>query len=123
MKQKIKVVPEIKIKGYPVGECGYEEAHTAANQEELRQHGKKKFHALKKIIDKKIPVDELAGSHTKTGTILVSKKIPAKYHKEIVTHEKYEHELMKVGEKIRRSRRNARRMTKRRAKGRATKGR
>jgi hypothetical protein len=106
---EIKIVPKIKATGYPVGEPGYKQAHIAANTAEKETFGARKYNALEKEISRKIPPGELAGSHTKTGIIKVSKKIPKKYHSEIIVHEKTEHRIMSRKHRGRTTRRAKRR--------------
>lgn len=82
---KYKVVSKIERKGYPTASAKYKTAHEQADKKE-----KKKFpKGYKKMqkVDNKIPKKELAGTHTKSGKIKVSKKVPPAQRKEVAYHE------------------------------------
>lgn len=100
-----RVVPSIKAKGYPVNQHNWREAHKAAQEHERKKFGNRRFKALEEVIEKKLPIGELAGSHTKEGKIIVSAKIPEKYHEQIAAHEVYEHHRMERKRKLRRTKR------------------
>lgn len=89
-----KVVPKIPTKGYPISSPDYPGSHQEANKHEREKYGKRRFKALETIIKERIPNKELAGSHTRKGNILISEKIPEKYHPQIIFHEKQEHRIM-----------------------------
>ena len=82
---KYKVVDKIKKKGYPTASKKYPEAHRAANQVEKKKYPQG-YEEMKKI-DAKLPNNEEAGTHTKSGKIKVSKKVPPKDRQEVATHE------------------------------------
>lgn len=83
------LMDKIKDKGFPTHSRSYKTAHTEANREEKRAFGAKQYKQLDKL-DRKLPKHELAGKNTKSGKIEVSKKLPAKYDKEISFHEMVE---------------------------------
>ena len=89
------LVPLITTKGYPTTSKKYPNAHRKANEAEKKRFGVRRFKALTKIIQKRTPIGELAGSHTKTGKIRISKKIPKEYRAEIKFHELKEHKFMR----------------------------
>lgn len=89
-----KLVAHITKKGFPTSSKKYPYAHRKANEAEKQKFGIRNFKALEKVIQKRIPVGELAGTHTKTGQIRISKRIPKKYHAEIERHERIEHLYM-----------------------------
>lgn len=98
---KYKIVSRIKSEGYPVSSPDYPRSHEEAQKYERQKYGKRRFKALEMIIKERIPKGELAGSHTKEGEILVSKKIPEEYHNQIVHHERFEHRFMERKRKVR----------------------
>jgi hypothetical protein len=53
--------------------------------------GSKTAKAINKI---KVPKTELLGSHTRSGKIIISKRVPKKLRGAIAHHEKVEHRLM-----------------------------
>ena len=91
--------PRIKSSGYPVhtpsGKVSskWKKAHPAANRAALKRFGSKTAKKVATLV-KKTPQDELLGSHTKSGKILISKRVPKKLRHAIVFHEKVEHRLM-----------------------------
>lgn len=91
------LVKRIKRSGWPVftksGKVSkkWEKAHPAANKAVLKAMGSKVAKAVNKI---KVPKTELLGSHTKSGKIIISKRVPKKLRGAIVYHEKVEHRLM-----------------------------
>lgn len=93
-----KLVKRIKRKGWPVftksGKVSkkWKKSHPAANRAVLKAMGSKVAKAVNKI---KVPKNELLGSHTKGGKIIISKRVPKKLRGAIVYHEKVEHRLMK----------------------------
>lgn len=97
----VKTVDSIPQSGFPVTHKKYEEGHKAGIREEEKEYGKDRVKELDKHIEKVIPNNELAGSHTEKRPlkILVNKKTDKKYHGQIITHENREHEVM-TGEKI-----------------------
>lgn len=84
---------------YPRTSKKYQKCHRKASQIEKLKFGKVKFKSLSKIISKKIPRGQLAGSHTKRGNITISSRIPVKFRNEIRFHEQIESRLMN-GNKI-----------------------
>lgn len=98
----VKVVKKIVKKGYLVfNKSGkyskkWSKAHEKANRIVLKERGG----AIAKRVNKiKISENELLGTHTKSGTIIISKKVPKQLRSAIALHEKIEHELM-TGKKI-----------------------
>lgn len=93
----MKVVKRIKKKGWPVYTASgkvskkWKKAHPAANRAVLKAMGGKVAKAVNKI---KVPTNELLGSHTKGGKILVSSRVPKRLRGAISYHEKVEHRLM-----------------------------
>ena len=92
------IVKIIKKSGWPVytksGKVSkkWKKAHPAANRAVLKKFGSKTAKAINKI---KVPSSELLGSHTRTGKIKVSSRVPKKLRGAIAYHEKVEHRLMK----------------------------
>ena len=88
----------IKRSGWPVftksGKVSmkWKKAHQAANRATLKKFGSKVAKAINKI---KVPKNELLGSHTRTGKIKISSRVPKKLRPAIRHHEKIEHRLMK----------------------------
>ena len=72
-------------KGFPVHAKGYKSAHEHANKVEKKQDPK--AYARMHNVDKKLKKHELAGKNTKSGEILISKKVPKDDRKNTVTHE------------------------------------
>ena len=93
----MKVVKRIKKAGWPVftksGHISqkWKKAHPAANRAVLKAMGSKVAKAVNKI---KVPNNELFGSHTKGGKVLVSSRVPKRLRGAIAYHEKVEHRLM-----------------------------
>jgi len=91
------VFKRIKKAGWPVytksGRISskWKKAHPAANRAVLKAMGSKTAKAVNKI---KVPKNELLGSHTRGGKILVSSVVPKKLRKAIAFHERVEHKLM-----------------------------
>lgn len=97
-----KIVPKIKRKGWPTNSKKWKKAHNTANSAE-RKANPKLFKAIQKRIAT-MPSNELAGTHTKSGKIKVSrkflKKFPKKMRKRVAEsigkiHEPTEHKHMK----------------------------
>ena len=92
------IVKRIKKSGWPVytksGKVSqkWKKAHPAANRAVLKKFGSKTAKEINKI---HVPSSELLGSHTKTGKIKVSSRVPKKLRGAIAYHEKVEHRLMK----------------------------
>jgi hypothetical protein len=82
---KYKVVPKIKIKGYPVKSKNYKTAHDEADNAEKKKYPKQ-YKNMKKI-DAKLPKGEYSGTHTRKGKIEISKKVPKKDRKTVALHE------------------------------------
>lgn len=97
LRRGLHVVKRIKKTGWPVftpsGHISkrYLKAHTAANRATLKAKGSKVANAVNRI---KVPSNELLGSHTKGGNIIVSKRVPKKLRSAIAYHERVEHKLM-----------------------------
>ena len=89
-----KIVPKIKRKGWPTSSKKWKKAHSEANKYERKRFGKRAFKAVQKIVES-MPQDELLGTHTKTGKIRISKRVPKKYRPQIAAHERFEHRIMK----------------------------
>lgn len=93
----MRVVKRIKKAGWPVYDRSgrvskkWKKAHPAANRAVLKAMGSKTAKAVNKI---KVPKNELLGSHTRGGKILVSSQVPKKLRKAIALHERIEHKLM-----------------------------
>jgi hypothetical protein len=89
-KLKYKVVKSIPETGYPTSAPSYHDAHMDANDAEKRVYGKKAF---KKTLatDKKLLPHEQAATHTKSGRIKISNKIPKKERPEYALHEYVEY--------------------------------
>ena len=89
---KYKVVKEIKKKGYPTSSRHYKTAHEAADKVEKKKYPKG-YKKIKKIDDSLVK-NELAGTHTKSGKITISSKVPPKLRQEVATHEfiEWEHD-------------------------------
>lgn len=93
----MKVVKRIKKVGWPVytksGKVSakWKKAHPAANRAVLKAMGSKVAKAVNRI---KVPSNELLGSHTKGGKVLVSSRVPKRLRGAIAYHEKVEHRLM-----------------------------
>lgn len=64
---------------------GYEGRHEYATQQEKKEYPDQ-YNKLERIIDKKLKPGELAGKY-ENNKIIVNKKIPEKYHQEIIDHE------------------------------------
>lgn len=93
----MRVVKRIKKAGWPVYtksgriSAKWKKAHPAANKAVLKAMGSK---VAKKVNKIRVPKNELLGSHTKQGKILVSSRVPKKLRGAIAYHEKVEHRLM-----------------------------
>lgn len=92
---KIKLLNKIPIKGYPRTSKCYKQAHQRANIAEIKKYGKQHFNKLNKLIKTILPINELAGKHTKQGIIQLSNKIPKRYRNQIKFHELIEMNNMK----------------------------
>jgi hypothetical protein len=94
-----KLVNRIKSTGWPVrtksGKIrkGWKRSHMSANAAEKKKFGDKAFAAVQRVA-KRLPKDELLGSHTKAGKIKVSKVVPKHLRSQIAFHERVEHRLM-----------------------------
>jgi len=86
-----KLVKKIKRKGWPTASKKWKKSHTAANKATLKAMGSKVAKRVNKI---KVPKNELLGSHTKSGKILISKRVPKTLRGAIAYHERVEHRLM-----------------------------
>jgi hypothetical protein len=82
---KYKVVPKITKKGYPTSSSHYPTAHEKADKVEKAAYPKG-YKQMQKV-DDKLGKRELAGTHTKSGKIEVSKKVPPKDRNEVALHE------------------------------------
>jgi hypothetical protein len=89
-----KLVTRIKRKGWPTTSKKWRKAHNEANKHERKRFGKRAFKAVQKIVER-MPPDELLGTHTKTGKIRISSRVPKKYRPQIAAHERFEHRLMR----------------------------
>lgn len=94
----MKIVKRIKKAGWPVyTKSGkliskkWKKAHEAANRAALKKFGSKTAKAVNKI---KIPNNELLGSHTRGGKIIISKRVPKKLRPAIAYHERVENKIM-----------------------------
>ena len=89
---KYKVEKKIARNGYPTASRHYKSAHEQADVAEKKKYpvGYKKMQK----VDDKISKKELAGTHTKSGKIIVSKKVPKSLRKEVAYHEfvEWEHD-------------------------------
>ena len=92
-----KVVKSIKNKGYPTKVKSYHDAHMDANNAEKKVYGEKAFKKTLKT-DKKLSANELAGTHTRSGKIKVSAKVPKSQRQEVALHE-YREWAKQAGEK------------------------
>lgn len=87
----------IKKAGWPVYtrsgriSAKWKKAHQAANRATLKKFGSKVAKAINKL---KVPKNELLGSHTRSGKIKVSSRVPKNLRSAIKYHEKVEHKLM-----------------------------
>lgn len=92
------LVKRIRRSGWPVftpsGKVSkkWEKSHQSANKAVLKRFGSK---VAKKVNKIKVPRSELLGSHTKSGKISISKRVPKKLRPAIELHERIEHRLMK----------------------------
>lgn len=93
----MKIIKRIKKDGWPVyTKSGrlmpkWKKSHIAANKASLKKFGSM---VAKKVNKIKVPKNELLGSHTKLGQILISSRVPKKLRKAIAYHEFVEHRLM-----------------------------
>lgn len=92
-KMAYKLVKKIKRAGWPTTSKKWRSAHSKANLAEKKRFGKKAFAKVQAIV-KKMPKDELLGTHTKKGLIRISKRVPKPYRPQIAYHEKVEHRIM-----------------------------
>ena len=96
-----KVVKKISDKGFPVhtpsGNVSerWRKSHAAANKKALEVHGATKAKAVARLV-KKTPKGELLGSHTKSGKIIISSRVPKSLRPVIATHEREESRLMRM---------------------------
>lgn len=88
-KIKYEVVNGIARKGYPTASKDYHRAHELANEKEKKKYPKQ-YSAMKKI-DAHLAKGTLAGTHTKSGKIKVSSKVPKKDRADVAYHEYVEH--------------------------------
>lgn len=88
-----KIVKRIIRKGWPTTSKAWRKSHHEANKKEKARFGKKAFAKVQRIIDK-MPKNELLGSHTKTGKIRISSRVPEENRAQIEYHERIEHQLM-----------------------------
>lgn len=91
---EVKYVPSIPEEGFPVTGKGYHAGHKAGQEAEKDEYGEPRAKEFDKHINEVIPEGELAGSHTRDGKILISKKIDPEYHGQLIVHERTEHEKM-----------------------------
>ena len=82
---KYKVVGKIKKKGYPTASAHYKTAHERADKLEKKKYPK--GYAIMKRVDDRLKKNELAGSHTRSGKIEVSRKVPLRERREVAYHE------------------------------------
>jgi hypothetical protein len=85
---------KLSDKGFPTHSKRYATAHKQADKLEKSKFGSTQYRELEKL-DRKLSKHELAGKNTKSGKIEVSKKLPAKYDKEIAYHEKTENKILR----------------------------
>ncbi len=83
---KIKIKTKIKDIGYPTNHERYKQCHIIANKEEKLKTGEVYVQFHKK--------GTLLGSHTKKGIVLISKEVPKNKRRNVIIHEKKEHECM-----------------------------
>ena len=94
---KFKLVKRIAKKGWPVytksGKISkkWKKAHPAANKAVLRRMGSK---IAKQVNQIHTPFNELLGSHTKGGKIIISGRVPRHLRQAIALHENVEHRIM-----------------------------
>lgn len=69
-------------------------AHREADKAEKQKYGKRRYAAVERVI-RALPKHELAGKVTKTGKILVSKKVPRKLRSQVAFNEKKYFENLK----------------------------
>lgn len=92
------IVNRIKRSGWPIftrsGKISqkWKKAHHNANKAVLKRFGSK---VAKKVNKIKVPRTELLGSHTRTGKIRISKRVPKSLRAAISYHEKVESRLMR----------------------------
>lgn len=92
----VRTVSSIPAKGYPVeAEC-YKEGHKEGIKAEKEVYGEERYKEFSDHINKVVPNGELAGSHTEKGEILIHKNIDPIYHKQLILHEKTEHDYMEA---------------------------
>jgi len=100
---KIKIVSKIIRKGFPTNDKNYKEAHAEADRVEKKKNPRE-YREMKKL-DKKLPQGELMGTHTKSGKVTESKKVPKRDRKGVYTHEIEENKASKRLEKDHRKKR------------------
>lgn len=101
MKTKVKVIKNIKEKGFPTSSKYYPTAHKAADKAEKKAYPKG-YEDMKKV-DKRIESKNkhaMAGKNLKSGVIEVSEKVPKSHRKEVALHEKRELQAIKKLEKL-----------------------
>jgi hypothetical protein len=94
---QVKLANSIKIKGYPVTAPYYKESHSEASNAEKRQYPEQ-YRDMKKI-DAELPQGEYSGSHTPTGQVIISRKVPPKDRPTVELHERTEFKAEKRLEK------------------------
>lgn len=85
---KFKVSSKIERRGYPTSASNYKVAHSEADNAEKKKYPK--GYRKLKVIDDKISINQLAGSHTRSGKVIVSRKVPRKLRPEVAYHERKE---------------------------------
>jgi hypothetical protein len=84
-KIKYEVKDRIVRAGYPTNRKVYPKAHAEADQAEKRKYPV--GYLRMKTVDNKLKKNELSGTHTTSGKVSVSKKVPSKFRKEVAYHE------------------------------------
>lgn len=75
----------IEKKGYPTSSYHYPSAHEEADLAEENRYPKG-YREMKKV-DQTIPKGQLAGTHTRSGKIKISEKVPVSHRNEVALHE------------------------------------
>ena len=88
------VVKNIYDGHFPRTSRKYPRSHRRSSGLEKRRFGAKAFKNLTRIIQRKIPKGQLAGTNTKRGKLEVNKRIPPKFRPEVGFHEGVESKLM-----------------------------
>lgn len=88
-----KLVKRIKRKCWPTTSKRWRKSHDEANRQEKKRFGKKAFAKVQAIV-RKMPKNELLGTHTKKGNIRISSRVPKAYRGQVAYHERVEHRLM-----------------------------